>query len=337
MATPLSRSRKNELYGLPGTQAMTNVSSRLPWTPRNTAGKVQVVLAHPLIADEFVAACDDAARVCPGWAPGRIDSLSVRAVRGKEEGWTPGGPNTSNHSWGLAFDFFATAAGVSPPGGVWTPHNGVPEEFARAFEARGWVWGGRWTQRTDTPHIEFTQPPRAGLAAVAQSADVDWLTLMLKQGDFGSEVEQLQGALNMVVNAICPVTGIFDPVTKSAVEQVQTITRVKVDGIVGPATEAAIAGLLAAVDPPELVARAYRGALGREADPDGHGYWIARINGGHPPMAMWRHLRSSDERLRPPAAPPPPPPPPSGPITDDEIRSALIDVGSRLLDLGGRS
>lgn len=111
------------------------------------------VSVHRLIKDRFAEACEQAA-LKSNWRPRRIDSLSVRQIRGGS-GW-------SLHSWPLAWDFFATGPGVPPPGGVWTPVNGVPDDFGRAFEALGFTWGKRWN-RMDVPHIEWADyPPDAG-------------------------------------------------------------------------------------------------------------------------------------------------------------------------------
>ena len=125
--------------------------------------RVQVVtpwglptLCHALIAPLFLAACEDAAGCA--WKPLRIDSYNPRPIRGED------GSSLSEwslHAWCLAWDFFATPPGVAPPGGVWTPDNGVTEEFAECFERYGFRWGGRWTDRPDVPHIEWAggRPP----------------------------------------------------------------------------------------------------------------------------------------------------------------------------------
>lgn len=318
----LTRRQKNELFGIPGAAAVVDVSSRLPWTPRTQAEKVQVVLAHVLIADEFVAACH-AAAAGSTWVPQRIDSLSVRSIRGKEDGWTPGGPNTSNHAWALAFDFFATPADLYPPGGVWTPHNGVPEEFARAFTDRGWRWGGNWGKPVDTPHIEYAGRP----AARSQEDLVDWLTGMLKLGDYGADTVDLQGALGLL-GVDVPITGIYDPATKAAVEGVQRLAGLTVDGLFGPKTENAVFVMLKESDPGQVVDRGYRMALGRPADAEASAYWVGQLAVGWDPIRFWRHLLVSKERTAPP--PPVPVPVASGPITDVEVRHVLFAIAAEI-------
>lgn len=112
---------------------------------------------HELILPLFRDACEEA--VLLPWDPQRIDSYNPRPIRGEDgdelDEW-------SLHAWCLAWDFFVTPPNVPPPGGVWTPHNGVPEAFARCFTRRGFRWGGDWTSRRDVPHIEWaggTPPP----------------------------------------------------------------------------------------------------------------------------------------------------------------------------------
>ena len=68
----------------------------------------------------------------------------------------------SLHAWALAVDKFATAEGVAPPGGVWTPDNPMPPEFARHFIRLGFRWGAFFTRR-DVPHLEWAdEPPGPG-------------------------------------------------------------------------------------------------------------------------------------------------------------------------------
>jgi hypothetical protein len=156
--------------------------------------RVQVVtpwglptLCHALIAPLFLAACAEAA-VRSGWNPLRIDSYNPRPIRG-EDGSTLS--EWSLHAWCLAWDFFATPPGVDPPGGVWTPDNGVTEEFAECFERYGFRWGGRWTDRPDVPHIEWAggrppevQPPQEGDDMTPEQAAtldrIDWMISQIK-------------------------------------------------------------------------------------------------------------------------------------------------------------
>jgi hypothetical protein len=106
------------------------------------------VWVHERIIKPFMHAVAHASETA--WTPQRIDSLAVRKIRG--------GTSFSLHSWGLAFDFFATPRNVDPPGGVWKPDNHVTSAFAKPFEDHGFTWGRRW-EREDWPHIEWAGPP----------------------------------------------------------------------------------------------------------------------------------------------------------------------------------
>lgn len=138
----ITNAERTRLFGRPGDRSYL-VTVETPWGIR--------VPVHRAIVGVFQAACREAERVA--WNPQRIDSFNPRPIRGSTE-W-------SIHSWALAFDFFATPPGVPPPGGVWTPQNGVPADFARAFTARGFTWGATFS-RKDVPHIEWAGPPPTG-------------------------------------------------------------------------------------------------------------------------------------------------------------------------------
>ena len=288
----LSAAELNEHFGRPKTFAPVQVQTRLPWTPRRADGRVQVVLAHPLIAEEFVAACRQAAEVS-SWRPQRIDSYVPRAIRGTDTsgGWRLGDEGTSRHSWAVAFDFFATPADVPPPGGVWTPDNGVPPDFGSVFESRGWTWGKRW-RRVDVPHIEWSAPP----PRVLEDGVVDWLTGLLKQGDTGEAVENLQFMLRAAGIRVWP-SGVFDSSTAGAVRAVQEAGTLVVDGIVGPNTEAEINALVMARHGSiaEVVRAAYQDVLGRDPDQEGLPFWVGKLEGGIGVHNLWRQLWTSGE------------------------------------------
>ena len=304
MAAPLSNADKNRVYGRPGAIAPVNVTNRLKVLPRRSDGKVQVVLAHPLIADVFVEAYNAACAASPGWVPGRCDSVNIRAWRNfvKPRGWKIGDRGTSNHAWGLAFDIFSTPADVYPPGGVWEPHDECPPEFVAEFTSRGFVWGGDWRNSggptgRDTPHFEYASRPPVS-AAFKVSDPADWLTEMLKQGDVGPEVRNLQFGL-MMLGFEVPADGVFSPAMTGAVKQVQEVSSIKVDGIVGPQTEGAFVALWAAEFPTAaaMVERAYRVALDRAPDAAGGAFWEDRAKSqGWVASQLLRELWDSDGR-----------------------------------------
>lgn len=162
----------------------------LPWGMR--------VTVHRLIAGVLLSACVEADLVSR-WNPRRVDSFNPRTIRGSTA--------LSLHALGLAVDVFATGPGVPPPGGVWTPDNGVPADFAEPFLARGFTWGATWTRR-DVPHIEwagglprFTSPPRPGVdgASPAPPPVPPAATIeddVIRQGDSGPHVAALQRLVN---------------------------------------------------------------------------------------------------------------------------------------------
>lgn len=130
---------RNRFFGAPGRVAKTTVMT--PWGIRAEV--------HQAVAGVFLAACHEAYATC-SWRPRRCDSYANRAIRGSY--------NPSLHSYALAWDFFATPPTQAPPGGVWTPYNAVPANFAACFIRRGFTWGAYWKRR-DVPHIEWSGPP----------------------------------------------------------------------------------------------------------------------------------------------------------------------------------
>lgn len=135
----ISGAQRVAVFGQPGH--VNRVVVTTPW-----GIKVQ---CHALLAPLFLEACNEAAG--HEWKPQRIDSYNPRPIRGQDgnviDEW-------SIHSWALAWDFFATPPNVPPPGGVWTPDNPVPAEFAACFTRRGFRWGASF-RRKDLPHIEW--------------------------------------------------------------------------------------------------------------------------------------------------------------------------------------
>lgn len=142
--TRISYAQRVKLFGVAGNRRNT-VTVRTPWG--------MDAVCHRLVAERFMVACDEAAVRSP-WRPLRIDSFAYRPIRNAL--------SLSFHSWALAWDFFSTPPGVSPPGGVWHPDDAVPPDFAAAFTGRGFTWGATFTRRADYPHIEWA----AGLPSV---------------------------------------------------------------------------------------------------------------------------------------------------------------------------
>jgi peptidoglycan hydrolase-like protein with peptidoglycan-binding domain len=73
------------------------------------------------------------------------------------------------------------------------------------------------------------------------------MTLLLKSGSTGPNVQLVQTLLNFVGAAKSPLVadGIFGPKTLAAVLQFQKSAKLSADGIVGPLTMQALAGTVA--------------------------------------------------------------------------------------------
>lgn len=141
----LTDAERQRAFGPPGDTSRY-VTYRTPWG--------MSVRVHTLVLAPFRLACEEAARSSP-WRPQRIDSFNKRTTRGASS-W-------SLHAYALAWDFFATPPNVPPPGGVWTPNNGVPPGFAACFQRGGFTWGATFSRGRDVPHIEWAGP-RPGIA-----------------------------------------------------------------------------------------------------------------------------------------------------------------------------
>ena len=65
-----------------------------------------------------------------------------------------GTDRTSAHAWGIAIDIDTSSADYwrNAPKGRW--RNRIPASIVEAFEAEGFVWGGRWFHY-DTMHFEY--------------------------------------------------------------------------------------------------------------------------------------------------------------------------------------
>lgn len=224
MPARLTDVERRRIYGQPGQVTRSVVT--LPWGMR-----AQV---HDAAKDVFLTACAAADKASP-WKPKRVDSFAVRQVRGST--------TTSLHSYALAWDIFATGPTVPPPGGVWTPDNGVPAAFAAEFVSRGFTWGATW-DRQDVPHIEW-----AGGLPVNGGSPAPPAAGTLKLGSKGVEVKQLQERLNTAAKSGLKADGDYGPATERAVRVFQAAQGLTVDGQAGPMTRARLAVLVGAAKP----------------------------------------------------------------------------------------
>jgi len=174
----------------------------------------------------FREACERASRNSR-WKPRRIDSYNCRAIRGSTR--------YSRHAYAAAWDFFDRPWGQ--PVDVWGSANAPPADFARCFEALGFTWGARWTSRKDYPHIEWSANTvvRGGLSPDPNKEPGD----LLQDGDRGPGVREAQRLLREHGFRV-EVDGEFGAETKNAVIAFQRDRKLEPDGVVGPATWAAL-------------------------------------------------------------------------------------------------
>lgn len=146
-----------------------------------------------------------------------------------------GGTQLSNHASGTAIDWHAPrhplgAVGTFSAAQVRTIH-------AILREAEGCVrWGGDYSGRKDEMHFEIVRNEAecARVLRKVRGPGYDPPKPTLRVGDEGPYVREVQRALAITVD------GIFGPATEAAVKNFQRANRLEVDGVVGPATWAAL-------------------------------------------------------------------------------------------------
>jgi hypothetical protein len=82
--------------------------------------------------------------------------FACRAIRGST--------TASNHSWGLAVDINSLANPMQS-----TFRSNIPPAVIHAWEVCGFYWGGRYTKRPDTMHLEYIGRPSDVKADLAQA------------------------------------------------------------------------------------------------------------------------------------------------------------------------
>jgi hypothetical protein len=91
--------------------------------------------------------------------------------------WRPiaGTHRRSSHAFGIALDLNPQLGDYwrdASPRRLGQPHNHVPESVVAAFEAEGFIWGGRWSHY-DTMHFEY-RPELLACASNLPSAEPSW-------------------------------------------------------------------------------------------------------------------------------------------------------------------
>lgn len=85
--------------------------------------------------------------------------VACRAIRGTQ--------SPSNHSWGLAIDINAPCNPMAS-----TFQTNIPPKVIHAWEACGFYWGGRYTSRPDTMHLEYIGRPQDVAAHLARAQEI---------------------------------------------------------------------------------------------------------------------------------------------------------------------
>jgi hypothetical protein len=136
----------------------------------------------------------------------------------------------SNHSWGTAIDL--KIEGVLDKRGDGRAQRGLIA-IHPIFNRHGFYWGAAFPTE-DAMHFEASDQKiqewsAAGLLGAAATLSKPSL---LELGDRGSEVRDLQNALNQVLGLDLDVDGIFGPATRAAVIQFQRDNGETMDGVV---------------------------------------------------------------------------------------------------------
>lgn len=143
-----------------------------------------------------------------------------------------GTKSPSNHSWGLAADVnWGDNPFTSPL------RTDIPQGMVDDANFIGWAWGGHYTGKKDAMHFEFMGSPAQAdqiTAEVVSGAKLPTSRPLLKKGARGAAVEELQRLL------MIDVDGIFGNGTDDAVRRFQRARGLEADGIVGSATWTAL-------------------------------------------------------------------------------------------------
>ena len=142
-----------KLYGDCRGGAVTRHLADVAWVPSHHGGHVRMTALQGAAA--HLAAVS--ARL--DTLPARFDAFLVPTAGSYTCRTIAGTERQSAHGYGIAIDIALTHAhywrwAKSGPGGTLVYHNEIPPEIVAAFEAEGFIWGGRWTHY-DTMHFEY--------------------------------------------------------------------------------------------------------------------------------------------------------------------------------------
>jgi peptidoglycan L-alanyl-D-glutamate endopeptidase CwlK len=103
-----------------------------------------------------------------------VDSMAANNTSGFNYRTVPGHKTLSKHAFGRAVDInpvqnpYLQNGLATPPGAVYDPAQPgtiTDGPIVRAFEKRGWRWGGRWRVNTDWQHFDKNPSKRPNAAA----------------------------------------------------------------------------------------------------------------------------------------------------------------------------
>lgn len=145
--------------GLPQSEAeMQKYLTTVSITVRDKDGNLQQrnLTVHKALADDVVAIFQEIADA--GFCAYDVGAYSWRPMA------TSG--NRSHHSYGIAIDInlnenYMIKNGKVIAGSCWNPASnpysiGPDSAVVRAFQKRGWVWGGTWKSSKDYMHFSYT-------------------------------------------------------------------------------------------------------------------------------------------------------------------------------------
>jgi peptidoglycan hydrolase-like protein with peptidoglycan-binding domain len=178
------------------------------------------------------------------YAAGRWDKEveDIDNVRGALDDWgyaerpIRGGTTLSNHASGTAVDLNATQHPLgTDPAKTFTPTQIASIRKILRDCGGALRWGGDYTGRKDPMHVEVIAPTQRCAQVLLNLHLADnkpagkWPTI--RRGSVGPAVETIQRFLG-----VQPVSGVFGPLTESAVRKYQRMRGLDADGVVGDLT-----------------------------------------------------------------------------------------------------
>lgn len=172
MEVPHGRSAVNRTFGNPNERGFYSKNIKrftLPFPMRlawDTSTEVKSVVAHKLVIPQLHDALEEIWNInrkevkkCFGYdlTTPEYDVLTLERVQDYgldlyggiyNHRTVRGGRSLSTHAYGIAIDLNPSENRLGTTGNM-------PDYVVRAFESRGFFWGGRWERRPDPMHFQF--------------------------------------------------------------------------------------------------------------------------------------------------------------------------------------